>query len=248
MAEATTCPHCGGTFSVPTIKQHLRACPDAPTVHAAIAEALADPDKPGFALSAHRYNNRRVFLGAPGHTTVLPRYGNTWAGVCEAFGLLPPEDDYSERIANLHRPQTCPHCRRSFAASVLRRHADVCPENPALRDAIIAAMQNVAYPGFAVSLAEYQEHAAGAPITGVKTLKQHFGSWRNTVAYYGLRMTTDSELMELRELAEMRAQMAAERALLAEDAARAYMLPVARVLPAPGLRVNGRECVRCVLR
>jgi hypothetical protein len=248
MAEFTApCPHCAVEFNTRVLTQHTRVCPDSPAVHAAIAAALPDRDKPGIALSAHRYGNNRVFHGAPSATVLLAKWG-TWAGVVAAFGLLPPEDDYADRIANLHRPQTCPHCRRSFAASVLRRHADVCPENPAIRDAIIAAMQNEVYPGFAVSLAEYQERAVGKAVTNVKTLKQHFGSWRNTVAYYGLRLTTDAELLELRELAEMRAQMAAERALLEQDAERAYLLPVLRVREMPGLRVNGRECVACVLR
>ncbi len=87
--EACPCTHCGKAYDDRTVAAHEARCIANPTVHAATLTALSDPDKPGHALAPVEYGVRQAGTAAAGRESLQYLYKN-WAGVCEAFGLIPP--------------------------------------------------------------------------------------------------------------------------------------------------------------
>ena len=84
-----TCPHCGRSFySGGFLSLHAPVCPRSPEQRAAVAAALADPDRPGWARGQHAYAAAAAATGAPSHTALREAFGS-WAAVCDAFGLEP---------------------------------------------------------------------------------------------------------------------------------------------------------------
>lgn len=238
------CPHCNVDVHVKSLSRHVRLCPDNPPVHEAIRECMTDPDAPGVQLSTPRYDARRVLYGVPQSALLEIRYGN-WTLAGQAFGLEPSAGRLGMHLLT---PSTCPYCGKTFACSVLHRHTATCPEKPELREAILAVMRSKIYPQFAALQIEYREAFSPIPIPTLSSLRKHFGSWRNAVEYYGLQLAPEGELMELREMAKIKAVADHEARLLREDEEHAGAFKVARMRPEPGLRVNGRECVRLELR
>jgi len=240
------CPHCGEDYGNTVIAKHTRSCVRNPKVREAILSCLRDPQNSAHAISAERYNARRVMFGAPSDRTVSDQYGGKWESVYMDFGLLRPlvYDRMMNRV-------TCPHCRQEFATGVYDRHTALCPKDPAYYDAIRAALQDEDYPEFAVALLDYHERARAAGVVGVDLLKRIFGTWRAVVGYFGLQPASSDELQQRRAMAEVFAAAAEEARLLREDADHAMAFTVAKVLPESlRVRANGREyeCVRCVLR
>lgn len=80
--------------------------------------------------------------------------------------------------------RNCPHCQRQFTGKGIHYH--VCPEDPALRPAIMAAMEDPARPGTARSGKQYGAIAVMAGAPSLCTMLSHFVTWRDACAAYGL--------------------------------------------------------------
>lgn len=238
-----TCSHCGKDYGDTVIAKHARSCVRNPKVRDAIFSCLRDPQNSAHAISAERYNARRVMFGAPADRTVSDQYGGKWEAVYTDFGLLRPlvYDRMLNRV-------TCPHCEQEFATGVYDRHTALCPKKPAYYDAIRAALQDADYPEFAVAQQDYHERARVAEVVGVDLLKRIFGTWRAAVDYFGLKPASSDELQQRRAMAEVFETAAREAAILREDAERAMVFTVCRVRELPGVTVNGRACVAMELR
>lgn len=246
---ATTCPHCNREISRRSLPQHVRVCPDNPPIHDAIAGAIADPYRPGYAVCTRVYKNQRVLYGAPCVSTVLEHYGS-WPESCIAYGLTPPDGDTPIRrgVDGRREKGECPHCHREIGASMFGRHVAICPERSDLRDIITAALQHPDIAGAGVNQYAYNVQSSGQSIPRRQTLIAHFGSWAQALHHYGLSTELDMQTIERTAMAEIAAAEREARRIVSEERNGGYGLAVAKVKPAPGLRVNGRECVRLELR
>ena len=217
--QHVTCPHCGSNVDRANITRHERACAQNPAVREAVLLCLRDPQNPAHAISAEHYNARRVMFGAPGDKTLMLQYGGSWEAVYTDFGLERPLV-YNRKITRAE----CPHCAGEFAPSVYDRHVNVCPRNPAMRDAIRTLMQDAAHPEFAVSPAEYNERAEGSDVARYDTLKRTFGGWAAAVKHFGLEPANSLELRQQREMDKVLAIARKEAQLLREDEQSAFAL------------------------
>ena len=78
---------------------------------------------------------------------------------------------------------TCPHCRREFSTRGFRHN---CPEDPARRATIVAALQHPDAPGMARSTTQYRAIATMAGAPDLSSMMTHFGSWAAVCAHFGL--------------------------------------------------------------
>jgi hypothetical protein len=162
---------------------------------------------------------------------------------------------------NDERMQPCPHCGRKMHAYQLMQHAPLCLDNPAARAMYVAALSgDVAGEG--ITYSQYEAKAKVDPsIPFAFTLRRMTGAkkWGDLLAEFGLTLPAHAKTQrgtrrskavrdEERAIAETAAEVAEVARILADDAARAHSLAVARVKPEKVLRVNGRECVRLELR
>jgi hypothetical protein len=172
-------------------------------------------------------------------------------------------------------PATCPHCGKETTSAALGRHAPVCMRNPANWSRLIAIL--TAEDGVGITYSEYEAMAERADLPGITTLRRQTGttSWDGILAAFGLESPEELERTCAKcgrtfkgrgyvlhegscggkrwvnlatEVEQESAVIEHEAFILEKDAAIAHSLAVARVKPAPGLRVNGRECVRLELR
>jgi hypothetical protein len=246
-ATPTVCPHCGNTFHR---SSHVAKCPDNPAIRATVAQLLTDASNGGCIVSEQTYTTRAQSCGlpVPCRQTLRNLHGS-WDNVAVAFGL----PDRTDKPPTL---KVCEHCGQPCHPKVIAAHEAHCLHRPDVK-ALVRRYAEGDMPGVAVGIREYRDRVEVANRTApkgqrapaVQTLRQHLGVWAAIVNWCGL--ITEDQAIDRQSAIEVQkeiAQMAAERALLAQDAERAYMLPVLEVRPAPGLRVNGRECVRCVLR
>jgi len=173
---------------------------------------------------------------------------------------------------------TCPHCGKQTTAAALGRHAPVCLRNPVNRARIREQLTayddvGVTYSEYSARIVEQ-----GAPgVTTLRRLTG-FDAWDDVLAWFDLQPAVPLANVRTcpicgktfkalgyahhaakcaggKEAAAIAAEVATETALIAYEArvlanemTGGYGLSVAKVLPAPGVFVNGRECVRCVLR
>ncbi len=218
-ALTTNCPHCGTSVDHGNYSRHERVCARNPTVREAILCSMRDPQNPAHAISAERYNQRRVMYGAPSDKTLVNQYDGTWRTVYEDFGLLRPLI-YDRNLSKV----VCEHCAQEFASGLYDRHAPLCPKDPVHYAAIRAALQSAEYPEFAVPILEYAERAKATGVAGVDMLKRTFGGWTAAVRYFGLEPANSEELQERREMDKVLATARLEARLLREDAAAAQWL------------------------
>lgn len=79
----------------------------------------------------------------------------------------------------------CPFCGIEVTPQA-RRHLTVCPRNPALREAIIAALRDPTRPGYAVGPRTYGNHSYRRRVPCVTLLYRAWGDWEVVAAYFGL--------------------------------------------------------------
>ena len=237
------CPHCGKDVDHGNFPKHERVCARNPVVREAILCSMRDPQNLEHAISAERYNQRRVMYGAPSDKTLVNQYDGKWETVYQDFGLQRPLV-YDRKLQRV----TCVHCVQEFASGQYAKHEPICPQNPAHYNAIRAAMQDVDFPEFSVALLDYHERARLAGVAGADLLKRVFGSWSASVRHFGLEPASSEELHQRREMIAVFTTAAHEARLLREDEEHAHTLRGMRVHDAPGLYVNGQPCVRVELR
>jgi len=237
------CPHCGESVDYHNSAKHNNTCVRNPAVREAVLFALRDPQNDSHAISAERYNARRVLFGAPSDRTLVMQYDGTWESVYADFGLQRPLI-YSRKMDKV----VCEHCSGEFGVNLFERHAAVCPKNPVYFDAIYAALQDDDDPDYAVPLETYRERARLAGVAGADTLKETFGGWRVAVEYFGLIPADAAELQQRRAMMAVLAMAAKEERLLREDRESAGAFQALRVRDLPGVTVNGRACVAVMLR
>lgn len=173
---------------------------------------------------------------------------------------------------------TCPHCGKESTAAAMGRHIPVCISNPTNHARYKALMTDyddvgVTYSEYQARVAEH-----GAPAVTSLCRMTGMGTWDDILAWFGLRPAVTPAAVrtcpvcgktfkalgfahhyracggnaEARQMAqEVRdetALIAYEARVLANEMAGGYGLAVAAILPAPGLHINGHECVRLVLR
>jgi hypothetical protein len=91
--EPVTCPHCKRSMAARGMKNHASRCICEPARSAAIADALSDPDRPGFGLARERYNviaaERGLLQGQALAEQVADHIGQwaKWRDVLRYFGL-----------------------------------------------------------------------------------------------------------------------------------------------------------------
>lgn len=88
MTRTVTCPHCGRMIGISNLGVHVGICPRNPAVHVRVAAVLADPDRPGYAVTWYGYDAAARPQRLPSRESLRREYGN-WTAVCTAFGLRP---------------------------------------------------------------------------------------------------------------------------------------------------------------
>lgn len=157
----------------------------------------------------------------------------------------------------------CPHCGKEYSSNKFPHHVRICVDAPGTRDAIAAALESDT-PGVGILEAEYRLISRGLGIPARSTLTRRYGTWGAVLAAFGLRYPqrnaprtyTATTVTPRATLAQKEALAIADVAQLEADARRtlaaeydaAHTLHGYRVHDAPGLRVNGRPCVRVELR
>lgn len=237
------CPHCNEDIGATVLHKHVGACIRNPAVRAAVLTCLTDPQNAAHAISAERYNARRVMFDVPSDRTLVMQYDGTWEAVYTDFGLLPPLR-YSPKLNRCR----CEHCGGEFATAVFARHERLCPKAPAHYDALRAALQDDDFPEYAVAREVYRERARDADIASVDVLKETFAGWNNAVAYFGLKPADSAELQQQRAMLEVLAVAAREARIMREDTEHAGRLQGYRTRDLPGVYVNGKPCVAVMLR
>ena len=100
-----SCPHCARVISAAHMATHVAICPRNPEHRERITAALADPDRPGYALTRTAYDANCAALRVPSSST-LERQIGSWSATCALFGL---------RVAPAGRP--APQRRETEAMS-----------------------------------------------------------------------------------------------------------------------------------
>lgn len=85
------CPFCGSVYAPQNRNAHAASCLADPDVLARVAAALADPDRPGVALTQIAYREVAARDRLPERKTLTGKYGS-WPATCRAFGLEPPQN------------------------------------------------------------------------------------------------------------------------------------------------------------
>jgi predicted RNA-binding Zn-ribbon protein involved in translation (DUF1610 family) len=267
------CPHCGKEAGA----QHFPACPKRPALRASILQLLTDVAHPGCAVSKREYEKRRIAAGvtACSDRGLITFYGS-WPAACAAYGLKIEHGEKLRRKVCPHcgmessRIRIAYHIGRCQNNPVVKERIIAALRSPAQNANEGEGATRAEYSRRAdaddtlPSARTLTEHCGG--------------TWDKVLAHYGLVLVKHSVMLECPHCgrniarggwgmhakacaggtAEERAELGevekeeqarqSERRILADDAARAHSLAVARVKPAPGLRVNGRECVRLELR
>lgn len=155
----------------------------------------------------------------------------------------------------------CPYCGREVPASMTDAHATVCIHRPEMQARILAALTSDV-PGVGVRQKDYDTaRIASGAAHSTSLLRGYGGTWTAVLEAFGL--TAPRRRAEMRTNAQQRmtprqredaaiddvaAQMEQARRTLEEERNHGYGLAVAAVLPAPGLSIGGKPCVRYVLR
>jgi hypothetical protein len=158
-------------------------CPAEPTTHDAIGRILPDPDYPGVGLDVRTYDVARIAAGQrhlPTAITLYRHYGGTWAAVCEHYGLISPGNALP----------ACPHCATQMTVNRLSSHVAVCPHNPTVHAAVLAALTAGCAPGEGVGFSiyrDYREHQEPT-LPNADILLGYAGSerWGDVLARFGL--------------------------------------------------------------
>ena len=79
---------------------------------------------------------------------------------------------------------TCPHCARVLRGKAVQQH--ICPEDPANRAVIIAALRHPGAPGVARSTTQYRAIAVASGAPDLSSMMGHFGSWTAVCQHFGL--------------------------------------------------------------
>lgn len=151
---------------------------------------------------------------------------------------------------------TCAYCNCDLWYGKLESHQDACIRNPAVESRLIAALTSDT-PGVGVSCENYRltyrEKNAPAPAT----LNRHFGNaWGDVLAAFGLKVPARTYVrrQDARTAVERQAEQDMDawrnqmREVVRSERYHLYGFTVCRITPEPGLRINGRECVRMELR
>lgn len=157
----------------------------------------------------------------------------------------------------------CPHCGREVPSNASDMHMSVCAHRPEMRARILAAL-TTDVPGVGARLKDYDRariaHGAAHATTPIRA---YGGTWTAVLEAFGLvpwespNKRTPRTPQQARMTARQREQAAIEdvaqmeadaRRVLAAEYDAAHTLKAYRVEPEPGLRVNGNECVRLMLR
>lgn len=80
------CPWCGMEIT-PWARRHLIVCPRNPALRPNIIRALADAERPGYAVSYAIYWRRAGRVRAPS-LSLLYRAWGSWPVICAEFGLI----------------------------------------------------------------------------------------------------------------------------------------------------------------
>lgn len=80
----------------------------------------------------------------------------------------------------------CPHCKRSFAAENLGRHARVCQSDPAVQALTRQALEDPCRPGYSRKISEYSAAAAAIGAPSKRIILNTYGNWTKACAAYGL--------------------------------------------------------------
>jgi len=143
-------------------------------------------------------------------------------------------------------------------------HDSVCAKHPDIRARTLTALTS-SVPGVGKTWKEYDRTYRALRALSVPTLlRQYAPTWAGVLDAFGLEVPPDARkrrpartekqrrmTAQQREQAacdDVAAQRAAARAVLDAERDRQYGIEVCRVVPEPGLRINGNECVRLILR
>jgi endogenous inhibitor of DNA gyrase (YacG/DUF329 family) len=172
-------------------------------------------------------------------------------------------------------PATCPNCGKETTSAALGRHAPVCMRNPDNWSRLLAIL--TAEDGIGITYSEYEAMVERDNLPAITTLRRQTGttSWDGVLAAFGLVPQEELErtcpkcgrifrgrglaLHEgscggkrwvnlANEVEQESAIIEHEAHILEQDKLQAQCLPAYRVEPAPGLRINGRELVRSMIR
>lgn len=173
-------------------------------------------------------------------------------------------DDTQAEVRGRGYVVTCPHCGREVPGNMSDMHASVCAHRPAMKAAILATITSDV-PGVGIPMQQYEKrrHAHGA--LHLSTLLRNYGgTWPAVLDAFGLALPEDQRKRrpartekqqrmtpaqrEQAACADVAAQHAAMRSVLETERNRQYGIEVCRIVSEPGLRINGNECVRLVLR
>lgn len=156
----------------------------------------------------------------------------------------------------------CPHCGKELSTTRIWTHERICIRNPKVRPLIIAAMTGKK-PGEGVTMSQYSVVSSDdTRIPDVTTLRRATGAhdWAGILAEFGLVMPTpdvtaapeiERTAAQAREdamLADVDDWREKEREVIHAERYHLYGFTVCRMVPEPGLRINGNECVRLTLR
>jgi hypothetical protein len=251
------CPHCGREFAQNHLTRHVRVCLGREDVRAAALQVLADPDKPGRAVSWKRYQERSQAFNAskpwraqnrraPSVEVLRITYGAQWSDVCSAFGLTFAVTYASGDNRKPHRKPPvdwqCPHCKKMFASAGAGNHHNYCAFRPDRKE-MARRLAESCTAGVAVSGKEYEKRAVEANAVqktaapAYSTLITYFSSWEAAAHWLGL--ITEEEYLETQvdvQAARERAELEHEERLLAEEQ-DFRGLPVLRARELPGGRV-----------
>jgi len=205
------CPHCERL----AVRAHPSRCPDNPEMRARLAAALADLNKPGYAISRNLYMLHSCTLKLPAEMTLRSHFGS-WSATVAAFGLK--EADVG-RKAKPHQPRKrtrqkdevsiCPHCNAQFSSSKLPRHLRCCLHRPGMRERLRAIVEESPGCGCGISLTDYRrnlddwrmEQPEGAePLPAVPTIKTYFPEWDNFLHWLGL--LSEDEVIDAKAAAD----------------------------------------------
>lgn len=191
MRPHSLCPHCGAQRAHNVMRSHIAACPVNPAVRRATVALLADPDRPGYAVTYTAYVSAQPGTGAATGKMLRDHYGS-WRAAAEAHGFL----------VDIEPPmETCPHCRRQVLAAYMYLHAPRCVERPEVYAATHELMIDPDNPACARSYSEYRRLAEDDGIASLAgALYEHYGTWEEVIAVHGLQPRKRRRLVHDRSL------------------------------------------------
>ena len=84
------CRYCGRECILNSLPQHECKCIRNPDMWERVAAALASPT-PGIGIYGDDYPPIAKALGLPARSTLRDVFGDSWADILDAFGLVPPK-------------------------------------------------------------------------------------------------------------------------------------------------------------